>query len=340
MIRGRGGDAAHHRARHDAAPAPDLLDLQGRERAQRIAVAGLVLVFYGAGWLLFAWRASRIEATECSVVRVPAGLCTIQHTAGAETFELPYRTCDGRTRWRDDRGHVLDVGTTVPCYYYPSFPGDIVLERPAHRWARPLPIGATAAGAALVAIGLAGMLRRRRVHAPPTPASVYRAPAARAVVTRAPLAIDLIQKHWTRWLGAGPFVLLGLVLAGLTLYTGWTATGELGGAAFALTSLSSVVLGTGLAGFFMRANLILDADRNLVVFWWGLGRPWFRSYRALDTLLRAEAETRGFGRGITHHLTLHYEGGAVQRHRMLPEEAQRIAAQIHAYRAGNPPIAA
>ncbi len=307
----------------------DLLDLQRRERARRIAVAGLVLVVYGAGWLLFAWRASRIEATACSVVRLPAALCTIRHTAGAETFELPHRSCDGR--WRDDRGHAFDVGTTVPCFYYPSFPSDIVFERPTHRWARPLPIAATVAGAALVAFGLAGMLRRRRVHDPPTPASVYRAPAARDAVTRAPLAIDLVHKHWTRWLGAGLFLLLGLVLTTLTLYTGWTATGHLGGAAFALTSLSSVVLGAGLAACFTRAQLVLDADRNLVISWWGLGRPWFRSYRALDALLHAEAETRGSGRAVTHHLTLHYEGGAVQRHRMLPEEAQRIAAQINAY---------
>lgn len=317
----------------DARSPHELDRLRARERARRFLAVGICVAIAAAAWLLLTWRASRFEATECQIVQTPDGYCSATHRLDGETHELPREDCSAAVRWRRADGSVPPVGARIHCYYYLSFPSDIVFEPPVHRGASPFAAGVLLAGAGLGAFGLVGLLRTRRpVARKDASAYGYRAPAPRIVESRPPLAIPLAKAHWSRWVLGAPFFLLGLALVGLSLYLTWQLTGDLDAGALLLLSFSTAVLTAGLFGLFFRSGIVLDADQNLAIQWWGLVHPWFRTVRALDALRRVEAETRGAGRATAHFLTLHFDGDKPRRYRMLPDEAARIVALIGDYR--------
>jgi hypothetical protein len=310
-------------------PETDLALLRARERSKRFIVAGVVGSLYAAGWLLFAWRASRVAETDCTVVFVKeAAACTLQHTAGEEKHSLPYEDCGLPTRWP-----YKPIGSTLRCYYYLSSPDDIFLEPREHRWLTPVPV--VALGLALACLGY-GVVKRPRAKAlSPAPVHGPYRVASRATADVQPLVVPLSERHWSRWILGGPLFALGLVLVALVGVLEWTSGGALEPSQPILVAFSHTVALWGAFTLFYRSGLVLDRGR--CVYWWGLGRPWFESLRSLDALTRAEGKREGTGRTTSYWLVLHFQDGAPWRFRRVSlheaeVEAQRVAGYLDSIR--------
>lgn len=177
---------------------------------------------------------------------------------------------------------------------------------------------------------------RRGAAGPGRGRDPYRDAPARAPrlqgLAAAPLSLPLSGAHWSRWILGGPFFAMGLALVPLTAILGWGSGGELGLFWLFLVALSHAVLAAGAFGLFYRSGLVLDPARGHCVRWWGLMRPWFRRYRALDALTHATAVREGSGRASYHALVIHFDDSTRWKEaRSDREEASADAARVEAY---------
>ena len=312
------------------------------ERAKRILVIGLLGSLVFGGWLFFAWRASRLAATECTVQKafdtplVGGVLCTVSHrTEGGEEHTLPWEACNMPTRWPK-----VAPGTKLPCWYYQSSPGEMVFEPRSVVWQAPVRLSGLAFSGIVFLVGLGSLARARGTTSRAPPAShdgagPYRTPEQPPSPPPAPPAalLSIPLRHspgWLGWLLALPFVVLGAVLLALTLLLSWRATGEVSVAGVWFVLFAVSVPSAGLAGVGFRSGVVLDRESGLATTWWGLWRPWFSTHRALASLLQADVLVERHRRGTTKKLELAFRSGERATFR-CDDEVERLAAQVNAY---------
>jgi hypothetical protein len=303
--------------------------LRARERSKRFLVIGVVGLLYAAAWLFIAWRASRVAETDCTVSYVKeAAACTLQHTTGGAAHTLPYEDCGLPTRWP-----YQPIGSTLRCHYYLNAPSDIFLEPRDHRWLTPMPV--LVLGLALACLAYGAVVRPGAKGRPvPGAGAPYRI-ASRATDDVPRLFVPLSQSHWSRWIVGGPLFVMGLVLSALVGLLLWTSGGALEPFELFLVALSHAVTLWGALTLFYRSGLVLE--RELCVYWWGLGAPWFQSFRSLEALNRTESKREGAGRATSYWLVLHFGDGAPWKFRRASHgeaeaEAQRIAGYLDSVR--------
>jgi hypothetical protein len=307
---------AEHTRRYHERVDDELTRLCTRERSKRLAAWGAIALFYGAGWLLFAWHASRVVETECTVAAVAGGaLCTLRH----ERDEAPWSDCDKAP---------APAGATIRCFYYASWPSYVFLEPREHRWLTPAPALVAALGVGLLAVAA---LRRAPRARPVAAQAPYRAPPARSRPAIAPLVVALSQPATSRWIVGGPFFVLGVALAVLTAVLGWGSGGSIGGFELALLLVAHGVLAAGVLGLFFRSRVVLDPARGTCSYAWGLVRPCFFEHVALDALAGAEAARQGAGRTTTHVLALRFADGSRWSYEMDPARAAAESERIEAF---------
>jgi hypothetical protein len=276
----------------------ELALLRARARSKRFVAAGIVLALYAAGWLVFAWRASRIGETECTVVQgKDVGGCSVQHTLGGEPHLLPYEPCGLSERWP-----YQPPGSTLHCYFYRNDPDDIFVKPRKHRWLTPVPPVLLGVGLALLGYGVIVRVRAR-APAQGLARAPYRA-AFQPPTELPPLIVPLSESHWGRWVGGGFLLLLGLTLASLFGWLSWTRGGDFGVGDLGLLALSHGVTLWGAVAMFHRSALALDRER--CVYWWGFIRPWFHRYGSVDALTHVEAVREGGGRSASYYVVLHF----------------------------------
>ena len=166
-----------------------------------------------------------------------------------------------------------------------------------------------------------------------------------AVVTagQPPVApLVLLREHGSgcaRWFVAGPFAILGAVASLLYMYLVvlmWSDPAPVPFVGTALALFAHTVTLLGMRGLFYRAGLVLDAQRGLLVTWWGIGWPWFRRYEMLAALTGVGLGREEEGRGWVYVLELQLDGGR-RRRLKWPDARNRfldmadIARRIAAY---------
>jgi hypothetical protein len=280
---------------------PLLERLREGERAKRLLLLGAVGIFYGGGWLLFAFHASRIGEAESTVLRVTEGpYYTVTHLVdGVEYMASPGRIPDSLGR--------PPVGSRLHCYYYQNDPRNAFFDRRHHPWPQPIPLAVLAIGIAACAEGLRQHLRSR--ERPPEEEASGDSPAA-------PLEIPLAKMtKWGFMLG-GPFLVPTTAIAVLSTWLAWGTRGDM------ITGFLVFVLGThgamlACAVFvFYSSGLVFDSARGLLHHGWGLTRPWLRTYRPLAALLQVETELVP-GRGAREHkLVLRFQDDSVWKHHL------------------------
>jgi hypothetical protein len=313
--------------------ARDLPRLRAFERAKRLVLLGLVVTVYGAGWLLVAWRASRVGETECRIERIPESPhCKWVH--GAEDGLEHATCCDTEpSLW----AHT-PVGGVRRCYYFRSSPDSIFFEPRHYVWLTPGRIGLLGVGLALVAAGLAvgilgGRSAARPVERDPTGAP-YRVPepppASPAGAPREPLAIARSSRTGcVRWVLVSPLAAWAALLAVLSLSSAWEAIGAIDLFDVVVSAAVHAAAFLGVLGLGYRSGLVFDATRGIFFSWWGVGRPWFRRYEALAVLRGAEVHVLRTGKRTFHELALVLDGG-----RTLPfsvDDPDAAAAAITGY---------
>jgi hypothetical protein len=316
--------------------ARDLSRLRAHERAKRLVVLGLVVTVYAAGWLLVAWRASRVGETTCTVERVPdiAYCKLVHHAEDGEEHLLPWDSCERPTRWPP-----TPVGGAMHCYYFRSFPDSIFFEPRRFVWLTPGRVAFLAAGLVLLALGLlVGMLGRR---APPEGASrapddPYRVPEPPppSVAPPSPPPLAIARRSNTgcaAWIIGTPFAVVGALLVVLYSVLMWEVGGDVDLSAVVVAAVCHAVAFLSVLGLGYRSGLVLDASRGLFLSWWGLGRAWFRHYEPLVALSGALVHEGTTGRGYHYReLELVFESGRWRR-RYSVADPDAAAANIVAY---------
>ncbi len=284
------------------------------ERAKRVIVCGAIATLFIGGWLLFAWHAGRLVPTGCVVQSVAGGsYCTVAHvTADGEEHTMPWERCDAPTRWPRS-----DVGTKLPCWFYPSFPSDIVFAPRTIAWMTPVRGAALAVSLMILAAGIVMAVRARAPAAAPRDGPTERMPY-RAADRPAPsdpeiTPLEVPIRHATGWLGwiiSLPVAVIGIVLLGLALYLSWQTTGEVGVVGLVLIAFATVVPIFGFTGLGYRSGLVADRGRNRLTLWWGLWRPWFFDYQLLSSLVYVGVHIVRTPRGLPiRQLELRFDSG-------------------------------
>jgi hypothetical protein len=326
---------------YDARVPLELPTLRRRELAKKVVVLGMIALVYGGGWLVVAWRASRLVETMCTFIRVPdhPPYCAVSHTGTGELETANWQDCDKTYDWPHVEGEVVPVGARTRCFYYRSRPARIVFEPRVHPWLSPVPLAVALAGIAAIVAGL--VLRRSHARSGASSGDVrldpYRAPVQPDAVAETtkqcppPLEIALARGHWAKWIVPGVFAIFGLpalVLHGLLV---WEATGTI--EAFHLAPLVFIhgITSGGIFGVFYRSGLVFDAERRVFFHWWGLGGRWFITYRALSTLLHAHVFVTNTRGATTTAVALQLEGGRVVKYDLGAPESGNAVASINAW---------
>lgn len=289
------------------------------ERARDARLVGLLVAIYAAIWLLFAYRGARVAADECTFVKRPWGTtvgdCAFEHRVGGETYQTPWRFCTrdpSMNRMYAKAGfqanEEVPSGARLPCFYYVNDPADIFLEARSHRWATPWPLALAAAGsiAALVAqiVLHRGRPPKPRQASPEPDKGPYRGapPPSERRPPPAPLTLLLKQRHWINWIFGGPFLILGMALLFLTLYSAWGTGGDI--AAFFVFAMcmahGSLLLGALMV--FFHSGVRVSPGEGLLLHWRGIGP--LRTCRAYDLadVRRVCHEAERGGRSASHYL--------------------------------------
>lgn len=276
--------------RDDAHEAVASFNLAARGR--KLIAAGAVVLAYSVSWQVLCYRAARIEHATCKVIKRPydASHCAVAHEAHGEIEQLPFRPCNKLD---------LPPGATMTepfgCFYYVSFPGQIFFEPREHR---PFsPGAAAAAGGALLLLGAGWRLHSSAKARPRRRQQTERPTGAR-------LEVPISTGHWLRWLFAGPFLMLGLLLAAVTALLLVETGGELGSGSFALLMFSHVVPLGGALGVGHRSALVLDEGEGTLEHWWGLWGRHFARRWALADVRRVEMVTERGARSASHYLVV------------------------------------
>ncbi len=309
----------------------ELRRLEERERSKRFLAWGAILALYAASWLLFGYRASRIDETDCTVVRLSNGYCTLGHVEGGHDYTLPWDDCDKPTRWPNPDRAPARIGQILHCYYYRSWPDDIFFERREHHWLTPIPIAVLLLGTGL---GLEGARRRRKSAPASTPAPVadaYREARVPEPDPRAALELPLASGHWSRWLLGGPFLVLGLALTALGTWLGWNTGGEFGAGALLTMAVSHGSTVAGAFAIFHRSGLGFDPSRGLIFRWWGLGGRWFFRYALLEKITAVDAEHHAGARSSSDYLVIQFGDGRPWKFLRARSLAEDGAARIRKY---------
>src|SRR4051794_16847121 len=124
-----------------------------------MVVLGGVATIYAAGWLLIAWRATRVGEAECTVQLVPGySWCTVAHRApDGKEHTVPWQDCDKPTRWPKQ-----PIGTRLHCFYYSSDPDVIFFTPREERWATPERLWLLAIALGVLAMGIVLRLGSQR----------------------------------------------------------------------------------------------------------------------------------------------------------------------------------
>ena len=289
----------------------DLERLRQAERAKRLIIVGSVALLYGVGWLLFDSHSIQIGVSEGKVSRIYQD---VHYTVDHEVRGVEYSAYPGRIP--DSMGRP-PVGSPIRIFYYRNDPQRAFFEERRHAWPQPIPAAVAVLGLFALAEGVRrGLLSRGRTE----PSSDL-------------LELPVSTMSWLRTIGGGVFlVLLGVVVV-LSTWLGWETGGPLGMAALVMVVGGHGGMVVSVFAIAFVSSLVFDPGRGLVYEGWGLRRPWFRSYKPLDTLKRLEIRMKQFRRSTVYLLVLHFEDGSEWIHPGGPgqEAASRTQDRIRQY---------
>jgi hypothetical protein len=278
-----------------------------REVGRDLRFLGLLVALYAAVWLVLAYRAGRMVATECTVVQRPydRGSCALEHVVDGEREQTPWDHCK-RGVWEG-----RPVGTRLRCFYYASEPSRVLLGPRHHAWATPVPVAILAGGLLLVLVAQLRFLCRPRT--PPaavvTPASPYRrAGKAPKAATLAPLHLEPLRYGCWRWVAGAPFLLLGVIIVVLSFGIQWFSGGGVNDFFVLASSMGHGAVLLGAAAALLRAGIDVLPDEGLLVRWWAIGPLRLRRFVDLAEVTGATMTQEGFGRGATTCLAIERRG--------------------------------
>jgi hypothetical protein len=279
--------------------------VQLRERAARLLALGALLICYGAVWLLLAFRASRVGETECTVVQLPNGYCTVHHVEHGTDYMLPWSDCSN-PRWSSFG--PARIGEKLHCYYYSSSPDDIFFEKRETRTLFPIPIAVLGLGLVLRIIG---ELERRKAAKPivEAPRDPYRDAEAPEPDPRPPLEVPMDVGGLVGGIIGWIFLVLGGIVTLLSFYLAWIVGGEPQLAALFFFALGNLPVIAGAYLAFHRSGLVFDPSQGTVLRWWGLRGRWFDSTRALADLEEVAVKHSSWAGGGMDYIVLTFGDG-------------------------------